>query len=183
MKTSSVVYYLSLPFLAIILVVLQTVMADILFAGLLFLEISLIAVIYAGLRLDLVQGMISSFVLGFVLDCMAGSVLGLFTFAYSLIFLCSFFISGRMDTGKLYFIGLFSLICALLEGLFVIIVLKLVYGLDMTNVPYLFIIQALIVSVFSMLFFYGMRRVEGFFYGTTMQSAQRARAVRISTEA
>jgi rod shape-determining protein MreD len=42
------IYYLLLPFLSILLVVLQISIADILFSGKLILEISLIVVIYAG---------------------------------------------------------------------------------------------------------------------------------------
>jgi len=61
------------------------------FPGRLVFELSLIVVIYAGFRLDLIRGSILAFVLGFVFDCVSGSVLGLFTFIYVVIFLCSFF--------------------------------------------------------------------------------------------
>ena len=59
-------YYLLLPVLSILVVALQTTIADILFSGRLVIEISLIAVIYAGFRLELPKGSILAFVFGFV---------------------------------------------------------------------------------------------------------------------
>ena len=103
-------YYLLLPFFSIILVVFQTTIADIIFSGRLVLEISIIVVIYAGYRLDLIRGSVLAFVLGFVFDCLAGSVPGLFTFAYVLIFLLSFFVSASLTTEKMHFIAIFALI-------------------------------------------------------------------------
>jgi hypothetical protein len=97
-------YYLSLPFLSILLVVVQTTIADIIFSGRLVIEISLIAVVYAGFSLDLIRGSIFAFILGFVFDCIAGSVIGLFTFIYVVIFLCSFLASFRLGTEKMYII-------------------------------------------------------------------------------
>jgi cell shape-determining protein MreD len=111
------IYYLSLPFISILLVVLQTTIADIIFSGRLVLEISLIVIIYAGFRLDLIKGSILAFILGFVFDCVAGSILGLFTFIYVVIFLFSSLVSIRLDTKKMYFLGFFCLICASLEVL------------------------------------------------------------------
>ncbi len=102
------IYYLLLPFLTILLVVLQTTLADILFSGWLTLELSLVVVIYAGFRLDLVKGIILAFVMGFVFDCVSGSVLGLFTLIYLLIFMFSFFVSLRIASEKFYFIALFQ---------------------------------------------------------------------------
>lgn len=46
-------YYVLLPFVAVVLVVAQSKLAEILFSGLVTLEMSLIVVIYAGFRLDL----------------------------------------------------------------------------------------------------------------------------------
>ncbi len=124
------IYYLLLPVLSILLVVLQISIADILFSGRLTLEISLIVVIYAGFRLDLIKGLTLAFVLGFVYDCLAGSVLGLYTFIYMIIFLCSSFVSIKLSTEKLYFIALFSLVCLFLEEALVIIFYNLAYGFD-----------------------------------------------------
>ncbi len=156
-----------LPFAAILLVVLQTTLADIIFSGLLTLELTIIVVIYAGFHLDLPKGMFLAFVTGFVLDCLSGTVLGLFTIIYLVIFLISFFVSLRIDSGKLYLIAGFSLICSLLESLILISFYHFVFEHDMVSkIPLLFLPQALIISVFAVCFFLAMRRIEGLFiYG------------------
>jgi rod shape-determining protein MreD len=170
------IYYLLLPFLSILLVVLQASIADILFSGRLILEISLIVVIYAGFRLDLIKGLTLAFILGFVYDCLAGSVLGLFTFIYMVIFLCSFFVSIRLSTEKL--------ICSFLEEILVILFYNLAYGLDIVKkTPLIFPPQAVLISLLAVLFFYLMRRTEGFLYGKAFQSTERARTGRLSAEA
>jgi len=161
------IYYSILPFAAILLVVLQTTVAGIIFSGLLTLELSLIVVIYAGFRLDLLKGMFLAFVTGFVFDCLYGAVLGLFTIIYLIIFLLSFFVSLRIDSGKLYLIAGFSLICSLLESLSLVLFYHFVFGLDMINkIPFVFLPQALMISILSVGFFFAMRKIEGLFmYG------------------
>ena len=177
------VYYLLLPFLSILLVVLQTSIADILFSGRLILEISLIVVIYAGFRFDLIKGLILAFILGFVYDCLSGSVLGLFTFIYMVIFLCSFFVSIIFSTEKLYFIALFSLICSFLKEILVILFYNLTYGLVIVKkTSLIFPLQAVLISLLAVLFFYLVHRTEGFLYGKAFQSTERARTGRLSEE-
>ena len=159
-------YYLSLPFLSILLVILQSTITDIIFSGRLVFELSLIVVIYAGFRFDLIRGSILAFILGLVFDCVAGPVLGLVTFIYVIIFLCSFFASGRLATEKIYIIALFSFFCAFLKELMVILFYYSSFKFDvLTNVYFVFLPQALIVSLFAPLSFYLMRRVEVLFYG------------------
>ena len=161
-------YYLSLPFLSILLVILQSTITDIFFSGRLVFELSFIVVIYAGFRLDLIRGSILAFILGFVFDCVAGSMLGVFTFINVVIFLCSFFASGRLVTEKIYIIALFSFFCAFLKELMVILFYYSAFKFDvLINICFVFLPQALIVGLFAPVFFYLMRRVEVFFYGKT----------------
>jgi len=161
-------YYLSLPFLSILLVILQSTITDIFFSGRLVFELSFIVVIYAGFRLDLIRGSILAFILGFVFDCVAGSMLGVFTFIYVVIFLCSFFASGRLVTENIYIIALFSFFCAFLKELMVILFYYSAFKFDvLINICFVFLPQALIVGLFAPVFFYLMRRVEVFFYGKT----------------
>jgi rod shape-determining protein MreD len=161
-------YYLSLPFLSIFLVILQSTITDIIFSGRLVFELSLVVVIYAGFRLDLIRGSILAFVLGFVFDGVSGPVQGLFTFIYVVIFLCSFFASGRLAAEKIYIIALFSFFCAFLKEFMVVLFYYSSLKFDvLINAYFVFLPQALIVSLFTPLFFYLMRRVEVFFYGKT----------------
>ena len=176
-------YYLSLPFLSILLVILQSTITDIIFSGRLVFELSLIVVIYAGFRFDLIRGSILAFILGFVFDCVSGSVLGLFTFIYVVIFLCSFSASGRLATEKIYIIALFSFFCAFLQELMVILFYYSAFKFDvLINMYFVFLPQALIVSLLAPVFFYLMRRVEVFFYGKAVSPAKRTGTDRISAE-
>lgn len=178
------IYYLLLPFATIFLVVLQTTLADLLFSGRLTLELSLVVVIYAGFRLDLMKGMILAFVMGFVFDCMSGSVMGLFTLIYLIIFLLSFFVSFRIVSEKFYLIAGFSLICSLLESLMLVLLYYFAFEFDvLRNVLVVFVPQTILISVLSVGFFFAMRKVEGLMYGKTVQSPQRTGAGGISTEA
>jgi rod shape-determining protein MreD len=177
------IYYLLWPFLSILLIVLQNTAADVIFPGGLVLEISIIVIIYAGFRFNLIKGVISAFILGFVFDCISGSVLGLFTLIYVLVFLFSFFVSARLVTERMHFIALFTLICVFLEELTVVFFYNLVYGFDIFhNTPVVFLPQALIISLLAPVFFYMMRRVEVFFYGKSAQSAERTGTGRIPAE-
>ena len=159
------IYYLLLPFLSIILVILQSTITDVIFSGRLVFELSFIVVIYAGFRLDLIRGSILAFILGFVFDCVAGSVLGVFTFIYVVIFLCSFFASVRLATEKIFIIALFSFFCAFLKELMVILFYYSAFKFDvLINMYFVLLPQALIVGLFAPVFFYLMRRVEVYLY-------------------
>jgi len=154
-------YYVLLPFMAVVLVVLQSKLAEILFSGLLTLEMSLIVVIYAGFRLDLWKGAALSLVVGLAMDCLSGTVLGLFSLLYVCIFLFAWFVSSQIDSERLYLIAGFSLICAMVESLALVLIYQFVFEFDMVGkiLPVL-VPQTLLVSVLSVCFFYAMRRVE-----------------------
>lgn len=168
------IYYILLPFVTILLVVLQITLADIIFSGWLSLELSLVAVIYAGFRLDLVKGIVLACMMGFVFDCLSGVTLGLFTLIYLLIYLFAFFISLRIASEKPYLIALFSLICSLLESLTLVLLYSFAFNFNLlNNMLLVFVPQALLISVLSVGFFYAMRKAEGLMYGKTMQLPQR----------
>lgn len=178
------IFYVLLPFVSIILVVLQITLADVLFSGLLTLELSLVVVIYAGFRLDVVKGIILAFMMGFVFDCLSGSTLGLFTLIYLLIYIISFFVSWRIVSEKLYLVAGFSLICSLLESLMLLLLYRFVFEFDMlSNMLLVFMLQAVLISILAVGFFYAMRKVEGLLYGKTMQPPRRTGTGGISAEA
>ncbi len=177
------IYYLLLPLLSVLLVVIQTTIADIIFSGRLVIEISLIVVVYIGFRLDLIRGSIFSFVLGFVLDCIAGSVMGLFTLIYVVIFLCSFVTSFLADTTKMYFMALFCFSCAVLEETMVTLFYKFILKFDVfASVFYVFLPQALVVGLLAPVFFYLMYQVEVFFYGKPFQRPEHDGSTHISAK-
>lgn len=122
--------YLLLPFFGFVLIVFQTALSELLFLGGLAVELSLIAVIYAGFYLPFMRGAACSFILGFFLDCFMGAVSGLFVFSYVLIFLISRFVSRRVYAERASFIMIFVGLCVLLEGFLVMVICKLAYGVD-----------------------------------------------------
>jgi cell shape-determining protein MreD len=75
-------YYIVIPFFALLLVVLQRTLLDLVFGGRIGIEVSLILVVWAGFHLDMLRGGVLAFVLGFLLDCLSGTILGLTTFVY-----------------------------------------------------------------------------------------------------
>lgn len=175
-------FYFLYPFISILLIILQNSIADIFLSEKLVLEISLIVVIYFGFRLDLIKGTISSFIMGFMFDCISGSVLGLFTFIYVLIFLFSFFASTRLVTERLFLIALFASFCSLLKEFIVILFYYLIYNFDiLQDISFVFL-QALIIGLLAPAFFYTMRKVEVFFYGKMAKSAEWTGTGRISAE-
>ncbi len=177
------VYYLLMPLVSILLIVLQITIADVIFSGRLVMEISLIVVICVAFRLDLVKGVISCFVLGFVYDCIAGSVLGLFALIYTVVFLVSFFISLHLIAEEMHLVALLTLLCALLEELIIFIFYNLAYGYNAgQNNPLTFLSRVLIVSALAPLLFSVLHKFEVFFYGKTAQSAERSGSGRASAE-
>ncbi|MDD4355796.1 MAG: hypothetical protein PHN98_00990 [Smithellaceae bacterium] len=168
------IYYILLPFATILLVVLQITLADIFFSGWLILELTLIAVIYAGFRLDLVKGITLACVMGFVFDCLSGAPPGLFTLFYLLIFLLVFFVSLRIASEKLYIIAFVGMICSLLESLALVLLYAFVFQLELSgDVLLVSVLQALLTSILSVGVFYAMSRTEGLRYGKTIQASQR----------
>jgi cell shape-determining protein MreD len=168
------IFYISLPFLSLLLIIFQMMIADIVLFGAIGVDLSLVLVIFAGFRLDIVRGGILSFIIGFIRDCLSFSVSGLYTLMYVLVFLISMVVSTRVSSGKLTFIMMFTLICALFEGTAIILLHPLLYGGDISmhalkmNIP-----QALILSGLSPILFKAFSWSEGFLSGEAKQTAER----------
>ena len=160
------IFYLVLPLLALIVTIFQTTILNLFFLGKMGLEISLILVIYAGFYLNSTKGGILAFVFGFVLDCISGSVTGLFTFYYVLVFFISRMISFRVYSEGVLFIMVFTFFSALSEGLFIIFLYKFVYGLNIFSKTFnLFVLQALMAGVLSPAVFTILNYFERIVYG------------------
>jgi len=154
-------YYIALPFFTILLVVLQRTLLDLLFGGRIGVEVSLILVIYAGFHLDMVRGGVLAFLTGFLLDCVSGTITGLYTFAYVLIFLLSYLLSPRIYGERMLFIMGYAFLCVLLEGLFIFTVYWSVYGTDVSQgLLRTYLPQALVAGVLSPALFTLFNRLE-----------------------
>ncbi len=142
------IYYISLPFLSLALVVFQMLIEDIVFSGKVAVEMSLVVVIYSGFRLDVQRGGILSFILGFIHDCLTSSFSGLYSLIYVLIFAISKLASLRISPGRPFVIMSFTFICALFEVIIIILFYPLLFGAGISThaiasyLPQIFIISA-----------------------------------------
>lgn len=163
-------YYIVLPFFTILLVVLQKTLLDLLFGGRIGIEVSLILVIFAGFRLDMVKGGVLAFLTGFLLDCVSGTIMGLYTFIYVMIFILSSVLSPRIYGERMFFIMGYTFVCALLEGIFIIAIYRFIYGTDVspgllrTCLP-----QAIVAGVLSPALFTLFNRLEEYVHAGEAQ--------------
>ncbi len=158
------IYYLLVPILSLVLLVLQTTVLNLFFLGKMGLEISLILIIYAGFRLDALRGGLFAFVMGFLLDCITGSAAGFFTLYYVVVFFVSRALSFTMYAERHLFIMAFTFACAFSEGIFITLIYGIFYDVDIfANIYKIFLIQALAVGALSPLLFSLFGRLEEVF--------------------
>ena len=154
-------YYLLLPVFSLFLLTIQINVFDIFFLGKIAPEISLILVVYAGFYLGLARGGALSVVLGFFMDCMTGVVPGLFVISYLLIFLISYVVSFRVYAGGMIFTTAFTAVCVLLEKLLIILMYKVLYGMDVLyEILNISLFQAVVTGILAPAFFALFRRLE-----------------------
>jgi hypothetical protein len=159
------IYYLILPVLSILLIALQSIMTDIIFSNRLMFEISLMAVIYAGFRFDLIRGIVLAFMIGLTFDYSGGVLPGLSAFVYMIVFLCSFFVSEWLNTEKIHIIMLFAFLCALIKEFALMMLHYLIFDIDPLDSAFLmFFAQAWVIGLCAPLFFYMMDKAGIFLY-------------------
>jgi len=169
-----VIYYISLPFFSLALIVSQMMIEDIVFSGRIAVELSLIVVIYSGFRLDVLRGGILSFILGFMHDCLTCSLSGLYTLIYVLIFLISKLASLRISPGKPFLIISFTFLCALFEGMMIILFYPLFFGGGISAHAIIsYLPQIFIVSTVSPILFRVFNWTEATLYGRESQPVKR----------
>jgi len=135
----------------------QTLISNLLFSGRLVVEISLIVIIYAGFNMTPLKGGIISFIIGFFLDCLMGSISGLYALIYTIMFYISMFASSRVYIERISFVMVFVSLCSLIEGLMIMSFYRFVFELDMFHhlwdvfLPQAIIVGLLAPSLFSLL--------------------------------
>lgn len=155
------IYYLLLPWLLLLLVIVQSTILDVFTLRWISMEISLIVVIYAGFHLNTFKGGLLSLVLGFFLDCLTSAIFGLYTFLYILIFYFSLVAAGKVYAEKPVFIASFTGLCMLLEGLAIVLLYRVFFGVDILYaILKIFIPQAVLLGLLSPLFFRLLQRFE-----------------------
>ena len=167
--------YLGLLFFGMILIGLQTMIANLFFSGKLVVEISLLMVLFAGFNLPWVRGGIFCFVTGFWLDCFMGSVSGLFALIYLAFFLLAKFVSPRVYKEKIFFIMIFVSFCSLAEGMLVILFYRLAFDLDkLRHLGDVFLPQAIIVGLLAPSVFSLFQRLKVFAHAGNTRSTERS---------
>ena len=155
-------FYLTVPFLAFLLVVFQQGFLNLVFFQQLSVEVSLLLAIYAGFRMDLVRGAVLSVLMGFFVDCLTGSITGLYMTAYALVFLLSFTLSARVYVKQGTLVMTYVIVCTLLEGLLVVGLTALIHGVPLEGRLRVFVLQALVLGVLSPAVFPVFDRVRSF---------------------
>lgn len=150
-------------FLGLLLVGLQTTISNLLFSGNLVVELALVLVVYTGFSFNWLEGALFSFCVGFLMDCLMGSVSGLLASSYLVIFLITQAVSTRVYAEKTSFIMMFTAFCAVLEAVFLILFYAIFYDLNkFLHIRDIFLPQAMLVSMLSPLLFFLFRRFEDF---------------------
>jgi len=168
------IYYLLLPVLLLLLVIVQTAILELFSLGRIGMEISMIVVIYAGFHLDPLRGGILSLLLGFFMDCLTSSIFGLYMFLYILIFSLAMIIEGKVYAGKPALIASFTGFCMLLEGLVIVLFYRFVFGADILYaILKIFIPQAIVLGLLSPFIFGLLQRFEVFVHAEDRRPAQR----------
>jgi len=116
--------YILVPAAFLVLLVVQDLLADILFLGQCPCELSLVLVIYLGFRMPYLRGAIWVTLLGFLMDAVNGRVTGLYMFIYLFLFVCSRLVAERLyGESELFiagmvFMGMFfeTFVCLLFTG-------------------------------------------------------------------
>jgi rod shape-determining protein MreD len=166
--------YLLLPLLLLLLVIVQITVLDLFTLGWVGMEISLVVVIYCGFRLDAFRGCMISVLLGFFLDCLTSAIFGLYTFLYLLIFYCSQFVAGKTYTEKPSLIAFFTGLCALIEGMIIVLLYLLLLGTDILYaIPKIFIPKAILLGLLSPFLFQLLHRFEDSLHAGDSRPAQR----------
>ncbi len=152
--------FLSFFTTGLILLGLQTLLSNLFFSGNLVVELSLILVIYAGFNLTWARGGILSFIIGFLMDCLMGSVSGLFALSYLVFFLLANIVSTRVYAERFAFIMGFVGLCVFIEGILIASFYRLTFDMDMFHhLGDIFLPQAIIAGLLAPWFFTLFRRL------------------------
>jgi len=153
-----------------LLVVVQKMIPDIFSFHLLSIELSLIFVVFSGFYMSVFRGGILTLLAGFFVGTLTGTVTGLFMFVYMILFCVSSLASAQVYIGQPYFIMIFTMFCAFLEGMILVMINRYVLGAPSFYPTLLAILpQIFILGLISPLFFKAFRRFEVVVHAKTAQ--------------
>ena len=159
------IYYVLMPIFSLLLLIFQVSFLQLLFFGKIGIEISLVVVIYAGFHLSVAKGGSLAFVMGFIFDCITGSVTGFHTFFYVAVFLVARLTSRRVYSEGTFFIVLFAFAASIAEGFFLGMIYFAIYDVEIfTKIMWIFIIQSIIAGFLSPSVFLILDKMERVLY-------------------
>jgi len=159
------IYYVLMPIFSLLLLIFQVSFLDLIFFGKIGIEISLIVVIYAGFHLSIARGGSLAFVMGFIFDCITGSITGFHTFIYVLVFLAARLTSRRVYSEGTLFIVIFTIAASFAQGIFLSLIYVFIYNVEnFMKILWIFIIQSIIAGFLSPAVFLLMDKLESVFY-------------------
>jgi cell shape-determining protein MreD len=110
------------------------------------------------------KGGFLAFTTGILLDCLTGSVSGLFTLYYVLVFIVSRILSLKIYSEGYLFIAVFTVACAFFEAIFITLIYHVFYEVEVfLNIYKVFFAQALVAGLLSPALFKLFGRLEGLF--------------------
>jgi rod shape-determining protein MreD len=156
--------------LLLLLVVVQKTMLDIFSFHLLSVELSLLFVVFAGFSMSVLKGGMLTLIAGFFVGALTGTVTGLFMFVYFTLFCFSTLVSNRVYFQQTYFIMVFTMFCALLEGIMLAVINRYVLGAPALYPTLQAVLpQVFILGLLSPFFFKAFRKFEVLVHAKTAQ--------------
>jgi len=154
------IFYVLVPWFLLMLVVFQHAVLGTIFFHSIAVEISLVLVIYAGLRMAVIRGSILSLILGLIMDCITGVCTGFYALIYTSIFLMVYLVSLQVYAKSTPFVVLFTLCCGLIEGIWLLALNQMIYGTNvLPDLVLYFLPQLVIVSLISPFLFKFFHRI------------------------
>ncbi|MCX7982532.1 MAG: hypothetical protein N2572_06465 [Syntrophales bacterium] len=165
--------FLTVPLALFLLVVIQNLLADILFLGRSPLELSLLVVIYLAFRMNLVRGGIISSFLGFLMDCLSGTVTGIYIFIYFTVFSATHYIAHHLYGEGDWFIIFLVFFWGVVESFFLLLFKSLPTGVFcLSKWGELLFPQIIPLCVLGPFVFRALDGL-GFIYGVNERSSER----------
>jgi len=154
------IFFVLVPWLLMFLVVFQHTVLGAIFFHTIAVEISLVLVIYAGLRMEVRRGSFLVLILGLMMDCITGTGSGFYALVYALVFLLVYLLSLQVYAESTPFLIMLTLGCGLGEGLLLLTLNMVIYGTNVfLDLVRYFLPQLLLVSAISPFLFRFFHRI------------------------
>lgn len=154
-------YYMMLPPAALVCVVLQTTLADMLSRGAVRLEVSLVLALYAGFHLGMIRGAALVVVFGFVMDTLTGTVPCFYTLFYILVFLVARVVSFKVYGEGAIVIMSAAFLCVLGQAVVIVALSRWTAGVPLSfDGMEVTVYNAVLLALTTPLFFALFKKIE-----------------------